>query len=198
MFIKIEYSSATNETWFWPPMKWWLRNNKWVKIHLKNAKRVSISKTRSKRDTTKYALRRALRSENNHGRHIEGSFQTEVLKTSHFRLKGPSVWRISTGKGTTDGHFGLPWSFAQILSTMTAPPCGHGMMTQKGTSRNSCLVPHTLHHFEAITQEQGRRQKIFRGGGLGLISDSYQTKLHREKKTEVVSNSFKCIQNKGT
>ncbi len=35
------------------------------------------------------ALRRALRSENNHGCHIEGSFQTEVLKTSHF--KGPFV-----------------------------------------------------------------------------------------------------------
>ncbi len=33
------------------------------------------------------ALRRALRSENNHGRHIEVSFQTEVLKISHF--KGP-------------------------------------------------------------------------------------------------------------
>ncbi len=33
------------------------------------------------------ALRMALGSENNHGRHIEGSFQTEVLKTSHF--KGP-------------------------------------------------------------------------------------------------------------
>ncbi len=33
------------------------------------------------------ALRRALWSENNHGRHIEGSFQTEALKTGHF--KGP-------------------------------------------------------------------------------------------------------------
>ncbi len=33
------------------------------------------------------SLRRALWSENNHGRHIEGSFQTEVLKTSPF--KGP-------------------------------------------------------------------------------------------------------------
>ncbi len=31
------------------------------------------------------ALRRALRSENNHGRHTEGSFQTEVLKTGHFK-----------------------------------------------------------------------------------------------------------------
>ncbi len=29
----------------------------------------------------------ALRSKNNHGRHVEGSFQTEVLKTGHF--KGP-------------------------------------------------------------------------------------------------------------
>ncbi len=33
------------------------------------------------------ALRRVLRTENNHGGHIEGSFQTEVLKTGHF--KGP-------------------------------------------------------------------------------------------------------------
>ncbi len=33
------------------------------------------------------ALRRAVRSENNHGHHIEVSFQTEVLKISHF--KGP-------------------------------------------------------------------------------------------------------------
>ncbi len=30
------------------------------------------------------ALPRALRSENNHGHHIEVSFQTEVLKTDHF------------------------------------------------------------------------------------------------------------------
>ncbi len=65
--------------------------------------------------------------------------------------KGPSEWRIL--KGTTDGHFGLPWSFAQIICMMTAPPCGHGMMTQKGTSRNSCLVPYTLHPFEALTPE---------------------------------------------
>ncbi len=56
--------------------------------------------------------------------------------------KGRSECRIS--KATTDVHFGPPWSFAQILSMMTAPPCGHGIMTQKGTSRNSCLVPYTL------------------------------------------------------
>ncbi len=30
------------------------------------------------------ALRRALWSENNRGRHIDGSFQNEMLKTSHF------------------------------------------------------------------------------------------------------------------
>ncbi len=54
----------------------------------------------------------------------------------------PSEWRI--WKGTTDWHFGPPWSFALILSMMTMPPCGHGMMTQKCTSRNSCLVPYTL------------------------------------------------------
>ncbi len=61
-------------------------------------------------------------------------------------LKGPSELRIS--KSTTDGHFGLPWSFVQILSTMTVPPCVHEMMTQKGISRNSCLVPNTRQPFE--------------------------------------------------
>ncbi len=65
--------------------------------------------------------------------------------------KGPSEWRISTG--TTDGHFGPPWSFALILSMMTAPPCGHRRIMQKGTSRNSCLVPYTLQPFEALTPE---------------------------------------------
>ncbi len=65
--------------------------------------------------------------------------------------KGRSEWRIS--KGTTDGHFGPPWSFAQILCMMTVPPCGHGMMTQKGSLRNSCLVPYTLHPFEALTPD---------------------------------------------
>ncbi len=62
-----------------------------------------------------------------------------------------SEWRIS--KGTTDGHFRPPWSFALILSMMTAPPCGHRMITQKGTSRNSCLVPYTLQPFKALTPE---------------------------------------------
>ncbi len=65
--------------------------------------------------------------------------------------KDPSEWRIS--KGTTDGHFGLPWSFAQNLCMMTAPPCRYGMMTQKGTSGNSCLVPYTFQPFEALTME---------------------------------------------
>ncbi len=34
--------------------------------------------------------------------------------------KGPSEWRIS--RGTTDGHFGPPWSFALILCMMIPPP----------------------------------------------------------------------------
>ncbi len=94
---------------------------------------------------TRYiALCGALRHENNYVRHI----QTEVLKTA--TSKGPSEWRIS--KGTTDAHFGPPWSFAQILSMMTAPLCGHGMMTQEGTSRNSCVVPYTLQPFKALTE----------------------------------------------
>ncbi len=93
-------------------------------------------------------LQRALRSENNHGRHIEGS------KPKYSKLapsKDPSEWRIS--KGTTDWHFGLPWSFAQNLCMMTAPPCRYGMMMQKGTSGNSCLVPYTFQPFEALTTE---------------------------------------------
>ncbi len=66
--------------------------------------------------------------------------------------KGLSDWRIS--KGTTDGHFGPPWFFAQILCMMTVPLYGHGMMTQKGTLRNSCLVPYTLQPFKALTPER--------------------------------------------
>ncbi len=50
----------------------------------KKKKKELADASSSKRDI---ALRRALRSENNHGRHIEVSFQTEVLKISHF--KGP-------------------------------------------------------------------------------------------------------------
>ncbi len=37
-------------------------------------------------------------------------------------LKGPSEWRIS--RGTTDGHFGLPWSFGQNFCMLMAPLCG--------------------------------------------------------------------------
>uniref|UniRef100_A0A672L6Q2 Uncharacterized protein n=1 Tax=Sinocyclocheilus grahami TaxID=75366 RepID=A0A672L6Q2_SINGR len=40
-----------------------------------------------------------------------------------------------------------------ILCLMTVPPCGHEMMMQKGSSRNSCLVPYTLQPFEALTPE---------------------------------------------
>ncbi len=76
----------------------------------------------------------------------------------------PSEWRIS--KGTTDGHFGPPWSFALILSMMTAPLCGDGMMTQKDTSRNSCLVPYTLQPFKALKvnllKGLGHRDETFR------------------------------------
>ncbi len=57
---------------------------------------------RSKRDIS--PSEGQFQSENNYGRHIEGSFQTEVLKTSHF--KGPFGKKDS--KGTTDGHFRPP------------------------------------------------------------------------------------------
>ncbi len=61
--------------------------------------------------------------------------------------KGPSKWRIS--KGTTDGHCRphdpLHWFFAWWRRLR--------MMTQKDTSRNSCLVPYNLQPFEALTPE---------------------------------------------
>ncbi len=86
--------------------------------------------------------------------------------------KGSSEWRIS--KGTTDGHFGLPWSFAQILCMMMAPPCWHGMMTQKGTSRTSCLVLCTLQPFEALTGwvsgKQSNRHCVDSGAGEDKMS----------------------------
>ncbi len=80
--------------------------------------------------------------------------------------KGPSEWRIS--KGTTGGHLGLQWSFAQILCNMTAPPCGHRMMTQKGTSRNRFLVLYTLQLFEALTPEGKPAQQV--GGQYANVS----------------------------
>ncbi len=49
------------------------------------------------------------RSENNHGRHIEGSFQTEVLKTGHFKRP----FGMKDFEGYNWWHFGLPWSFAR-------------------------------------------------------------------------------------
>ncbi len=45
------------------------------------------------------------------------------------------------------------------LFLMTAPPSRHGMMTKKGTSINSCLVPYTLQPFKALTPED----KLFEG-----------------------------------
>ncbi len=47
-------------------------------------------------------------------------------------------------------------------------PCGHWRMTQKGMSRNSCLVPYTLQPFESLTPEGepfeglGQRDEPFR------------------------------------
>ncbi len=94
-----------------------------------------------------------------------------VIKDSHYRCvpngiyrpsKGtldwkqswPPYWRVvpnrsahlAISKGATDGHFGLPWSFVLILSLMTAPPCGHGRMSQKGhfKKRFGPLHPSTL------------------------------------------------------
>ncbi len=40
-------------------------------------------------------LQRALQSENNHNRHIEGPFQTEVLKTGQFKaLRNERFWTV--------------------------------------------------------------------------------------------------------
>ncbi len=82
--------------------------------------------------------------------------------------KGPSEWRIS--KGTTDGHFG-PHD----------PLCGFfarwrhiRIMTQKGTSRNSCLVPYTLQPFDALTPEG----KPFEGiSGIGMRPSEWNAGL---------------------
>ncbi len=46
-----------------------------------------------------------------------------------------------------------------------APPSGHGMMTQKGTSRNSCLVPYSLQPFEALTPEG----TVWNAGSVDLV-----------------------------
>ncbi len=82
------------------------------------------------------ALLRALRHENNHGHHIEVSFQTEVLKISHF--KGPLGMKDFEGyKWWTLRD--LPWSFAWL----TPPPYdteGHFKKQLFGPLRPSNLL----------------------------------------------------------
>ncbi len=55
--------------------------------HIGSRGQLTLSPTHGAFQTRYIALRRALWCENNHGCHIEGSFQTELLKTGHF--KGP-------------------------------------------------------------------------------------------------------------
>ncbi len=90
-------------------------------------------------------------------------------KKNLINLLKSSELRIS--EGTTDGHFGPPWSFALILSMIVVLPCVHGRMTQKGMSRNSCLVPYTLQPFEALTPE-GEPFEGLRAKGWALPSPS--------------------------
>ncbi len=92
--------------------------------------------------------------------HLRGRSKPKCLKLA--TLKGPSEWRIS--KGTTDGHFGLPWSFAQNLCMMTAPSCEHGMMMQKGSSR----IIRIGHRDEPFLME---RRESFEG--LKGVEDSF-------------------------
>ncbi len=54
-------------------------------------------------------------------------------------LKGPSEWRIS--RGTTDGHFGLPWSFGQNLCMLMAPPCGRDDNAEGHIKKTVVLSP---------------------------------------------------------
>ncbi len=69
--------------------------------------------------------------------------------------KGPSDWRIS--KGTTDGHVGPPWSFAQILCMMMAPPYDDA----EGHFKKQLFGPlHTLQPFKALTPESKRFEGI--------------------------------------
>ncbi len=111
---------------------------------------------RSKRDI---ALRRALRSENNHAAILKGRSKPKCSKLA--TSKGPSEWRIS--KGTIDGHFGLPWSFALILCMMM-----HGFFPSRvGTgwwrrralqetvvwSSTSCQKRTEKHHFHMKSRD---------------------------------------------
>ncbi len=93
------------------------------------------SKTCGAFQTGYITLQRALWSEKNHGRHIEGSFQTNVFKTGHF--KGP--FGMKDFEGYNWWTLRPPWFFAGWWAISYAP-YGHGMMTQKGTSRNSCAT----------------------------------------------------------
>ncbi len=112
----------------------------------KHAKKLKIRKGANTFSHHCIALRRALRSENNHGCHIEGSFQTKVLKTGHF--KGPFGMKDFEGYNWwtfRPPHDPLCWFFPWWQRLR--------IMMQKGTSRNSCLVPYTLQPFKALTLE---------------------------------------------
>ncbi len=95
------------------------------------------------------ALRRALWSENNHGRHIEGSFQTEVLKTGHF--KGP--FGIKDFEGYNWWTLGAP----MILCADSLHDDGASMWTRdddaEGHFKKQLFGPLPLQPFKALTPE---------------------------------------------
>ncbi len=80
---------------------------------------------------------------------LKGHFKPKSSKLA--TSKGPSELRIS--KGTIDGHFLAP-IMCIFFAWWWRLHVGNGMMTQKGTSRNSCLVPYTLQPFEALTPDR--------------------------------------------
>ncbi len=79
---------------------------------------------------------------------LKGHFKPKCSKLA--TSKGPSELRIL--KGTIDGHFLAP-IMRIFFAWWRRLHVGNGMMTQKGTSRNSCLVPYTLQPFEALTPD---------------------------------------------
>ncbi len=134
------------------------------------------------------ALRRELRSENNHGCHIEGSFQTQVLKISHF--KGPFGIKDFEGynRWTLRAHM--------ILCAESLHDDGAFMWAwwckQKGFSRNSCLVPYTLQPFETLSPEgnsfEGIRAKGWDLPNGTLLCKNNATNLFKNTSWDILKN----------
>ncbi len=75
------------------------------------------------------ALLRALRHENNHGHHIEVSFQTEVLKISHFKgplgmkdFEGYKWWTLRTSHDPLHDDAASVWRRRALQETVVWSP----------------------------------------------------------------------------